>query len=106
VRAEIKKQMDQLRSDGIIEDTPGPWASEIVVVIKGTKIRICGNNRLLNDITVTHTFPLPDIRVILQTASGSCYYGKFDLLSAFFQMLMDPDSIPMASVMELEVSLY
>ena len=54
------------------------------------KWRLVSDFRLLNEKTITDTYPLPGITQIIDQVGGHKYYTTLDLAKGFQQILMDP----------------
>ena len=69
------------------------WTSALHLATKpdGT-YRICGDFRALNDRTLLDGFPLPNIRNFMGQIKGSSIFSKVDLVKAFHQIPLDPES--------------
>ena len=69
---EIARQVQDLLSNGMIELSDSPWASNVVLVNKkdGTK-RFCVDYRRLNSLTVKEAYPIPRIDDTLDTLTGA-----------------------------------
>jgi hypothetical protein len=60
-----------------------------------TGIRVCLDVRRLNSaLIVNDKFPIPNIRIALESFAGNLVFGEFDLAEAFLQFLLHPDSRP------------
>ncbi|KAG9395908.1 Aspartyl protease [Carpediemonas membranifera] len=94
----VSTELEQLRRDGIIQDSTGPYSSPIVVVRQGhkgsTKIRLCIDYKELNSKTVRDNFPLPNAREFVDRASGCKYFAGLDLRQGYYQMRMHEEDIP------------
>ncbi|OMJ26127.1 Retrovirus-related Pol polyprotein from transposon [Smittium culicis] len=55
--------------------------------------RVVINFSPLNIITIRDEYPLPRIDVMLNQLFGCCFYSKFDVLKAFYQIPLHPDSV-------------
>ena len=92
---EIKAEIEALLSAGVIRPSQSPWASPVVTVRKKDgSLRMCIDYRALNEVTRKDAYPLPDIDQVLERLGGSEYFCTLDLVSGYFQMEMEPDSIP------------
>lgn len=86
-------------SQGIIEPTTSPWNSSLWVVPKKLdasgkkKWRIVIDYRLLNNITIGDSYPLPNIVDILDQLGHSKYFTTIDLTSGFHQIKMHPKDV-------------
>ncbi|GFS75431.1 retrovirus-related Pol polyprotein from transposon 17.6 [Trichonephila clavipes] len=65
----LKREIDRLLAEGIIEECESPYASPVVLIPKpnGT-FRLCIDYRKLNEITVAETYPLPRMDDLLHQA--------------------------------------
>lgn len=72
MKAEIRRQVEDLKAQDLIEDSNSPWASPVVMVrkIDGT-YRFCVDFRKLNSVTITDAHPLPRVDASLDALSGS-----------------------------------
>ena len=86
-RREVRDQIDQLLSLGIIEASVSPWSSAIVTVKKKTGgCRICIDYRAVNGVTTPDPYQMPFIEDILDTLAGAKYMSKLDLNKGFHQI--------------------
>jgi transposase InsO family protein len=90
---DLRRQLDEWISQGIIEDSMSPWASALVPVAKQDgRIRWCCDFRSLNKHTVADSFPLPNIDANLHKLGKSKFYTALDSRGAFHNLEIDPDS--------------
>ena len=95
---EVKQQLDEMLRRGIIRKSCSPYASAIVPVRKKNgSIRICIDYRRLNAKTIRDSFPLPRIQESLEALHGSVVFSSLDLAHGYFQVVMEPDSVPMTA---------
>jgi len=89
MREEVKREIDSMLQNNIIEPSSAPYLSPIVVVKKsdGTN-RICVDYRKLNNVTVFDPEPMPQVQEIFSGLSGSQYYSKFDFCKGYWQVQM------------------
>jgi hypothetical protein len=98
-KEEVKKQVQKLLQEGIIEESSSPWNSPILVVPKKTgvsgqqKFRLVVDYRKLNAKTVGNAYPLPDITEILDQLGQAKYFSCLDLAMGYHQIDMDPNDI-------------
>lgn len=93
--AEVRELLQDLLEKKIIRRSASPYASPVVLVKKKCgAIRLCIDYRLLNDITVKDSFPLPRIDESLEAMGGAKFFSSMDLSHGYFQITMDEQSIP------------
>ncbi|CAF1480286.1 unnamed protein product [Rotaria sp. Silwood1] len=86
----LRKEIDKLLKNGIIEHSTSPWSSPVVLVKKkdGTT-RFCVDYRRLNQITTKDAFPLSRIDDIYDQLTKATYFTKFDFKAGYFQVPLD-----------------
>ena len=88
-KEEVKRQIQELVVDNIIEPTNSPWASPILLVKKKDgSMRLCCDFRRLNAVTTFSVFPLPNMEAILDQLARARYYSTMDMQSGFWQLPM------------------
>lgn len=98
-RAEIKSQVDNLLSQGIIRESVSPWSCPVHIVPKkpdasgNVKWRLVIDYRRLNDRIVEDKYPLPNIYDILDRVGRAQYFTTLDLASGYHQVEMHPDDV-------------
>jgi dsDNA-binding SOS-regulon protein len=71
-REEVNKIIEDMKYEGVIEESQSPWVSPAVMVKKKDgSIRFCVDYRKLNAVTVKDSFPLPRINDMFDKLSGS-----------------------------------
>ena len=81
--AHLKKMIDA----GVIRESNSAWCSAPILIRKRDgSVRYCVDFRALNDVTVKDTFPLPLVKVCLDTLSGNSWFSKLDANSAYWQV--------------------
>lgn len=92
VRTEIDRQVQQLLSRDIIEDSCSPWSSPVVLVRKKDgSFRFCIDYRKLNAVTIKDSYPLPRPADALDSLSGACWFSTMDLSSGYWQVELEPN---------------
>lgn len=72
MREEVNKIIEEMKSQGVIEESHSPWVYPAVMVKKKDgSIRFCIDYRKLNAVTVKDSYPLPRINDILDRLSGN-----------------------------------
>lgn len=98
LKPEIKKNIEKMIADDIIEECQSEWSSPILLVPKkneeGTdkQWRLVVDFRKVNDTILDDKFPLPNIIDILDSLSNSIYFSHCDLQQAYYQVSLSPDS--------------
>lgn len=85
----LRKEVDRLLKEGVIEECESPWSSPVVLVPKANgTYRLCGDFRALNSVTVTDTYPMPRIIDLLQSATSTNFMSTIDLQQSYHQVLV------------------
>ncbi len=89
--AAAEAEIENMISQGVIEESCSPWASPVVLVTKKDgSLRFCIDYRKLNQVTRKDSFPLPRIDQTLEALGGSEWFSTLDLASGYWQVQMDP----------------
>jgi hypothetical protein len=94
---EIRRQVDAMRSIGIIRDSQASYWSQVLLTPKPNgKWRFCIDYRNLNEATESFGWPIPNIPVMLQRfgAYQAKFFAIFDFTQGYFQCPMSDDSRP------------
>ena len=72
-KQEVAEMVDEMRRDGVIEQSQSPWSSPVVLVRKkdGT-LRFCVDYSKLNNVTIKDSYPLPRVDDLLHGLSFRC----------------------------------
>jgi transposase InsO family protein len=83
---ELKKQLDDLLSKGLIKPSTSPYGAPVLFVKKTDgSLRLCVDYRALNRITKKNRHPLPRIDELIDRFRGAKYFTKLDLISGYHQ---------------------
>ncbi|CAH0728148.1 unnamed protein product, partial [Brenthis ino] len=88
----IRKEIETMLEDGIIEDAESEWASPVVLIPKKNgEVRFCVDYRKLNNVTRTDKYPLPVIDELLQSTKADCIMSTIDLKAGYWQTMVAPE---------------
>ena len=75
-----------MEKNGIIRPSNSPWAHNVVLVKNGRtgKVRFVVDYRPLNEVTVKDSYPMPNVREIIDKMLGSKYFCTMDMASAYW----------------------
>lgn len=89
---------DMIRQ-GICRPSSSPWASPIHMVPKPNgEIRVCGDYRRLNQVTIHNSYPIRHIMDFTANLTNVTIFSKIDLKSAFYNIAMEESSIEKTAV--------
>ncbi|GET66927.1 DDE-type integrase/transposase/recombinase [Rhizophagus irregularis DAOM 181602=DAOM 197198] len=85
----IKREIDKMLKEGIIQESCSPWSSPVVIVNKKTgDKRFCIDFRKINQMTITDAYPLPRIDDLLEKFRVAKWFTTIDLASGYWQIEM------------------
>jgi hypothetical protein len=92
---ELKKQLADMLSKGLIRPSASPWGSPVLFVDKqyGT-IRLCVDYHKLNEVTIKNKYPLPKIEDLFDQLNGAKVFSKIDLHTGYHQLKVQESDIP------------
>lgn len=83
----LKKEIDRMMEEGIIEECESPWAAPVVLVPKKTgDMRVCVDYRRLNSVTLPDAYPLPRMDDLLHNAKRTFFMTTIDLRAGYHQV--------------------
>ena len=92
--AKVKQLNDSMLKKGIIEKSNSHWSNPLVLVQKpgaSTALRFCLDLRDLNKRIQFDSYPIADIKAMLQTVTGHNTYSTLDISEAYFCLMVHPD---------------
>ena len=82
---EVNRQVEKMVKDGIARPSNSPWSSNVILVKKkDNTTRFVVDCRQSNDLTVKDSYPMPNIREIIDKMRGAKYFSKMDMASAYW----------------------
>ena len=95
---EMRKQLSELESRQFIRSSSSSWGASAIFVKKSdSTLRLCVDYRKLNELTIKNKYPLPRIDDLFDQLSGAKVFSQLDLATAFHQLCIIEDSIPLTS---------
>jgi hypothetical protein len=92
---ELKKQLDDLLSKGLIWPSLSAWRSPVLFVDKSDgSSRLCTDYRRLNNVTIKNKYPLPKIEDLFDQLNGAQVFSKIDLRTGYHQLKIRATDIP------------
>ncbi len=93
-REEVERQLQEMLSLGIIEESSSPWMAPAVFARKKSgEIRLCVDYRELNKRTTKDAYPLPLPDEVQDQLSGSGILSTLDLQCGYWQLPVNPDDV-------------
>ncbi|KAJ9527669.1 hypothetical protein QJQ45_025946 [Haematococcus lacustris] len=92
---ELKRQIQDYLSKGMIEPSSSPYAAPILFVQKKSgELRMCIDYRQLNKLTLRDQYPLPRIDDLFDRLSGCSVFSSLDLRAGYHQIRITPEDVP------------
>ena len=91
---ELKQKLEELVEQGVIAwvTEPTPWISNIVVIRKPHKLRICIDPYHLNKAIQRNHYPTPTVEEIATKMSKARLFSVVDAKDRFLQVALDESS--------------
>ena len=91
---ELKAQLEELLSKGFLIPSTSPWGAPVLFIKKKDgSLRLCIDDRQLNQVTICNQYPLPRIDDLFDQLHGSRVYSKIDLRSGYHQLRVRENDI-------------
>jgi tRNA A37 N6-isopentenylltransferase MiaA len=87
LKTEIEKQVQEMLSSGIVQESKSEFSSHVILVKKKDKpYRFCVDYKHLNALTVKTQFPVPVIDELLDELHGDTWFSTLDLCPGFHNL--------------------
>ena len=98
LKENLRAQLDLWLKNEVIEPSSSPWSSPLVPVTKKSgETRWVLDFRRVNDLTVTDSFPTPNISEILTSLGKSRYFSTLDASQAYHTIEVEESSRPITA---------
>jgi hypothetical protein len=89
---QLKREIDEMKRLGIIEESNSPYCSPIIMIKKkDNSFRLVADMRKLNKITIFDCEPMPDPDAIFAKLSGNKFFSKLDFCKGYWQIPVKPE---------------
>ena len=83
----MKKELQDMLQQGIIEPSSSEWSAPIVLVKKKDgSLRLCVDYRRLNGVSKMDAYPMPRIDELIDRLGKSCFISTMDLTRGYWQV--------------------
>ena len=90
----VKKYLEEMLDKGFISPNKASYASPILFAQKANSgLRFCVDYRKLNALIKKNRYPIPLIHEIMAQLSGKKWFTRLDIVAAFNNLRMHPDSV-------------
>ena len=94
-KAEVKKEIEEMLADRIIEPSASEWSSPMVLVKKKDgSLRLCVDYRKLNQQSQGDAYPMPRIDDLIDLVGQSKFISTLDLTRGYWQVPVADESKP------------
>lgn len=94
-----KAEFQAMMAMGICQPSKSPWASPMhIVAKKDGNLRVCGDYRRLNSVTLPDRYPIPRLQDFTYQLDGMKIFTKIDLKQAFFWIPIDENDIEKTAI--------
>ena len=89
----VKKELEEMERDGVIERSTSEWAFPIVLVRKKDgSMRMCVDFRRLNAVAEADAYPVPRVDDIIDSLGDARYLTTLDLARGYWQVPVEVES--------------
>jgi hypothetical protein len=94
--AELKKQLQDLLTKGLIRPSSSKWGCPALFMKKkkDNSLQMCVDYRPLNVVTIKNKYPLPWIDILFDQLSKAKVFSMIDLRLGYHQIKIRPQDIP------------
>ena len=86
-RDAVRRELEEMQEQGVIEPASSEWAAPIVVVRKkDNSIRLCVDYRRLNTVSCVDAYPMPRIDDLIDLIGQARYISTLDLTKGYWQV--------------------
>lgn len=97
--AAVKEEFRQMMEEGICRPSKSPWSSPLhVVTKKDGGIRVCGDYRALNALTIPDRYAVPNIMDFTTQLDGKTIFSTLDIVRAYHHIPIAKKDIPKTAV--------
>lgn len=94
-RENVEKEVDEMRTLGIIEEAHSPYNSPVLIVRKADQTnRLVVDFRKLNSILVGDSEPMPRADTVFANVGEAKYFSKVDFVKGYWQIPLSMESKP------------
>ena len=106
-RDEVKRQINEMLSHGLVTPSQSDYASPILCVKKKSgETRMCVDFRSLNQITKKYSFPMPNVDDIFTSLSNARYFSNLDFIKGYYQIELSEKSKPKTAFIVADMGLF
>jgi hypothetical protein len=94
----LRKEINQMLADGIIRETESEWASPVILVTKGNKVRTCVDYRRLNAMSICPVSVLPRVDDLVDRIGQAQWLTKLDCSKGFWQIPLEAQAQEISAI--------
>ena len=94
----IKRDVEKMRDQGVVEPSTSPWSSPPVYAPKKTgELRFCINYKQVNKAMAGDVFPLPRIDDMFDAVHNASYFSLLDATQGYWQIPLKKEDRPIGA---------